>query len=92
MAKISEEIEELRAQINLLADRLQDMDKNSNEYVEQGKEYVQEKAKLAKLKMSEAGQQAHEYAKENPWHIAGVAAAIGVALGAILASKGSRRD
>lgn len=53
-------------------------------------EDIKEKGKMVKQRVEEASKYTDKYAHENPWHVVGVAAAIG-AFVALLVS-GRRRD
>ena len=71
--------------------RLHEAEAEGGAQLDNARAYMEEKARYAKDKAKEVGQRTHEYAKENPWQVAGFAAAVGVILG-LLISRGKDRD
>lgn len=90
-------LDNLRAEMKELARRIENASNTSNEeissqvknYMEKATNSLKDNWQMTKKTATEKSQQAQEYAHENPWHVAGMAAAVGVVIGLLV---GSRRD
>jgi ElaB/YqjD/DUF883 family membrane-anchored ribosome-binding protein len=97
MDKRDIEINELKAELDDLGKRFKKLGaESSDQLVDQVKEYVsnatdsvKDSLVTARKSAVDTGKQVHKYAQENPWQVAGMAAAVGFVL-ALLARNNNR--
>jgi len=86
--------ENLKRDLRRVADDIaamrQALAEGNRETVEHFKETAHERLQEASRQAKEKAQEVDEYVRENPWLAAGVAAAAGIVLGALL-GRGKRR-
>ena len=81
IAELRSELEDMNKRFkDLGTDEAQHMKDQVKEYFGNASESMKENLDSAKKTATETGKQVQKYVKENPWHVAGMAAVVGFLL------------